>query len=402
MPVQRALVVFLVCAAAALAADPPELQSLKGDKFKGDLVGLTDKEIVLKVGEKPVSTPTDQTLLLQFGPVANVKDAKYAEVELVDGSVLRCGAVSFKGKDATLTLLSGQTVKVPLTSIAYVMNEANDPKLAAQWKELFAGVKKTYDFVVRKGDTGALAKVEGTFFDAADDGKTIAFTPRGTSDKLPILLERVHGMVFLRPPDPNQPSLLCKLYDTQGSTLMAKSAVLKDGTLTVTTQCGVAVDYAVPLLAKLDYSKGKLTYLSEIELARVKVEGSSPLGLTTFRRDNNLDGTAPIQLGGKTYAKGLSMHHHCEVTIDLEGEYREFKAVVGVDDRITQGSDSPTVLKIEGDGKELLSLNVTRKDGAKPITLNIREVQKLRIVVTSDDILGLGSHLALGDAKVSK
>ncbi len=400
---QRVLVMAAVlCASAALAAETPELRPLKGDKFKGELVGLSDKQIVLKVDGKDRVTPTEQTLQLEFAAVSPPRDVKYAEVELVDRSLLRCADVAFKGKEATLSLLSGQTVKVPLTAIGSVMKEAQDLKLVTDWKGLFAGKKRSYDAVVVKSEAGKLSTVEGTFGDATDDGKMIGFTPRG-GDKRELRLERIHGLLFLRPPDPNQPSLLCKFFDKQGSSVMARGVALEGDKVVATAQCGVRVAYDPAEVAKLDYSKGKLTYLSDVELARVKVTDNSEFtGVLHFRRDKNLDGEGPIRVAGKTYPKGLALHAHCELTFDLEGEFREFKFVAGVDDRVGQASDGPTTLRVEADGKELLSLQVTRKDGGVEKTLNVIDVQKLKIVVTSDDVLGLGRHLDLADAKVSK
>jgi hypothetical protein len=403
MSVYRVFLLFLFYTVSIRAAEPLELRPLKGDKLKGNLVSLNDKEIVLQVDGKPQITPTEQTLQLDFGPIASLKDQKYTEVQLVDGSLLRCTNLAFKGKEITVTLLSGQAVKVPMSSIGQIMNEANDLKLATEWKSLFAGKKRSYDVVVARTSAGGLNQLEGTFYEASEDGKQIEFTLKGSDTKTKLMIDNIFGMVFLRPPDPNLPSLLCKLYDTQGSTITASSVVLKDGTFTVTTQCRVKLEFGLPLLAKLDYSKGKLTYLSDFELSRVRVVENSPLGTVQhFRRDKNLDGEGSLQIAGKTYPKGLALHAYCELVFDLEGEYREFQAVAGVDDRVGQGSDGPTTLRIEGDGKELLNIGLARKDGARPITLNIRDVQKLRIIVISDDILGLGRHLDLAEAKVSK
>jgi hypothetical protein len=403
MTLHRAVVGLLVCAGATLAAEAPRLRSLKGEEIKGDLVSLSDKEIVLRVQDKPVTTATSQTLVLEFAPAASLRDVKYSRVELVDGTLFHCSGFAFKGKEVTLTLLSGQSVTAPLTSISYLMHEAHDASLVAAWKTQFAGKKRSYDVVVGKTATGGLNYLEGTFYDASADGKTIAFTRKGDSSKVELQIDRIHGMLLLRPPDPNLPSLLCKFHDTQGSTIMARSAVLKDGKLVITTQCGVPVEYALGLVAKLDYSPGKLTYLSDFELSRVKVTETGALGMVHhFKRDRNLDGTAEIRIAGKSFPKGLSMHAYCDLTFDVEGEFREFRAVAGIDDFVGPPSAGPSTLRIEGDGRELLKMTVTRKDGAKPITLNIREVQKLRIVVSSEDIFGLGCHLALGDAKVSK
>ena len=403
MLIRRLFLLSFLLASTALAAEPVELQPLKGDKLKGDFVSLTEKEIVLQIDGKPVSTPLDKVLQLDFRPMANNKDLKYTAVELVDGSRLNCTDLAFKGKEVTLTLLSGQTVKVPFAALNSVMKEANDVHLTAAWKEMFAGKKRNFDAVVAKTSAGVLNQLEGTFYDASDDGKRIEFMSRGSDVKAKLILDNIFGMALLRLPDPNLPSLLCKLQDTQGSTLMVHRVVSKEGKISVATQCGAQAEYPLALLAQLDYSKGKLTYLSDIELSRVKVVENSPLGDGQhFRRDKNLDGEGLIQIDGKTYPKGLAMHAYCDLTFDLDGEYREFQAIVGIDQRVGQGSDGGTILRIEGDGKELKSLTLTRKDNAHPLILNIRDVHKLRIIVTSDDVLNLGRHLDLADAKVSK
>jgi hypothetical protein len=404
MPAKRALLLFVVCASFALAADPPELRPLKGEKIKGNLVGLNEKEIVLQVNGKPVATPVEGTLQLDFRAPVN-PTVGYSLVELTDGSVLRCSKVELKGKDAALALVTGQVATVPMALLASVMHEADDVKLVAAWKELLGTTRRSFDVLVSKRANGSLGYLEGTFYDAGADGQTIDFQIKGREGKEPIAVAKIHGIVFSRQPDPNMPSRLCEVTDGQGARLFAKSVVLKDGKLVVDTQCGARVEYAPDAIARLDYSKGKLTYLSDVEVARVKLVQVAVQGRTPeFRRDRNPDNTGNIRVAGKTYDKGLAMHARTEVTFDLDGEYREFKAVAGIDDNYSQGCEEPVVVRIEGDGKELLTLNVTRKDGAKPINLNIKDVQKLRLIVdrTPENLLGLGSIVDLADAKVSK
>ena len=401
---RRTLAVLILCASAAVAAETPELRPLKGDPFKGDLVSVSDKQIVLRVNGKERAHPTEQTLTLRFQAAAPPRDAKFAEVVLVDRTLLRCADVAFKGKNATLTLLGGQTVTAPLTSLASVMKEAHDAKLVAAWKDLFADKKRSYDVVVRKSDGGNLNPLEGTFGDAAEDGTRIEFTPRGASDKARVLLERVHGLAFLRPPDPNLSPLSCKFQDERGNTVMARGVVLSGGKFVVTAQCGVKVEYDVSAAALLDYSGGKITHLADFELSRRKVADNKELtGLSSHVAwDTNLDGDGPMRIAGETFPRGLALHARSELTFDLDGEYREFRAVAGFDDRVSRATEAPVLLRIEGDGKELFSARVTRKSGRVPVALNVIDVNKLRVVVTSEIPLPLGCHLDLADAKVSK
>ena len=406
---------FSFCAATAWAAlnPPARLTPLKGEKSKGDLVSVTDKAIVLKVDGKDVSsTPVDQTLTLVFGPVADAKSTPHTLVELIDGSLLRCNKLAFKGKNVTLTTLAGMNVAVPITSLKTVQKEANDVAIIASWKQRMETIgKPTHDILFVKAADGKLQPLEGTFYDANDEGDKIEFLTKddqeaGKTEKKLAALEKIVGMSFRRPAVPFPKELLCRVSDTQGSTLMTSSVELKDGKFNVATVSGATADLPAALVAKLDYSKGKFVYLSDYNIAQMRVveKGAmnDPKMLFPFKRDINLEGTGPIMIASKSFAKGLSVHSYTDFTFELDGAYREFKAVVGVDDNIKQAFDAPTKIRIEGDGKELATIEVTRKDGAKPIFLNVLDVQRLRIIVSGEKLFGISSHVALGDALVTK
>jgi hypothetical protein len=57
---------------------------------------------------------------------------------------------------------------------------------------------------------------------------------------------------------------------------------------------------------------------------------------------------------------------------------------------------------IEGDGQKLFMSEITRKTEPQTLTLDVKNVKQLRIVVSSNRLLGLGDHLNLADAKVTK
>src|SRR5205085_7117008 len=122
--------------------------------------GLNDKEIVLQVNGKPVTTAVEGTLQLDFRAPTSPTGV-WSRVELTDGSVLPCSKVEFKDKDAVLTLVTGQTATIPMALLAAVMHEANDVKLVAGWKELLGAEKRSYDVVVLKKKGGSLGSLDG-------------------------------------------------------------------------------------------------------------------------------------------------------------------------------------------------------------------------------------------------
>jgi len=323
--------------------------------------------------------------------------------------VLRCNKLAFKGPNVTATTLAGMTVTVPIASLKTVQKEANDVGIIASWKQRMETIgKPTHDILISKAADGKLQPLEGTFYDANDAGDKIQFLTKddqeaGNTDKKLASLDKIVGMSFRRAAAVFPKPLLCRVSDTQGSTLMTASVESKDDKFVVTTVSGAKAELPATVLAKLDYSKGKFTYLSDYNIAQMRVvEKPALTGLFPLQRDTNLERSGPIQIATKSYTKGLSLHAYSDLTFELDGAYREFKAVVGIDDNIKQASDVPTKVRIEADGKELATLEITRKDGAKPIALNVLDVQRLRIVVSGDKLLGMSSHVALGDALVTK
>src|SRR5207253_8290192 len=118
-----------------------------------------------------------------------------------------------------------------------------------------------------------------------------------------------------------------------------------------------------------------------------------------WRADRNLENSS-IQLEGQVYAKGLCLHSHTELAYALDGKYKEFKAILGMDDMV--GGDGHPVVRVEGDGKELLAVTVNRKDKRRELALDVRGVKQLRIIVTSSGLFDFGDHVDFADATLCK
>jgi hypothetical protein len=397
----RALLVLLLFAPAAGAA---ELKTLKGDVIKGDVVSVSEKEIIIDTGGgKKVATPITQALALtlseeyeKLGP-----DVRFTQVELTDGSQLKCSAVALKGKEARLTLLQGQIVTVPIAKLNWLLHEANVPDNVKEFREKALGKKQPRDLILVKSGK-VLNPIAGTLGDADDEGKTIEFT-LPTGDKRDVALDRPAALYFQRGPDAAAKPIVCRVLDTSRNLLFASEVKREADGYTVVTSAGASVKYPGDKVAKLDYSGGKIQFLSEMPPVSVKQTSTEGEGsIQKYRRDENLEG-GPIRLGGVVYKTGLSLHSTTELEFNLDGEYRELKALVGIDDDVP-GEDGPVVLKIYADSVEVLKWTITRKDKerVRPLNLAIKDVQKLKIVVTTDDLLDLGKHLTLAEARVTK
>src|SRR5216683_239628 len=386
--------------ARAAEPEPVELRTLTGQTIKGNLESITDKDLVIS-GNGPVKV--DQVVDLVFSANQPQSGDKYSDVELTDGSLLHCSQFILKGNKVELKLVQGVEIKdLPLAAISYILSEAQEPKNREEWQKLLSKRGKG-DLLAIKAADGVVNPLEGTLGEGDTQGETIEFET-STGKKARPRLDRIHGMAFLRQPGGEAAPTLCKAHDLSRDVLVVAQVAMKDNGYTLTTVAGAKVDFPLKSFTRWDFSKGKLTYLSDLEAK--PSETSNVNFVEHYRRDKNLDGE-PIRLPQKNqdgvtalqlFPKGLSLHAYTELLYDIGGEYKEFKAVLGVDPKV-QG-DSHVKLTIEGDGKELFAAEISRKDEPKPITLDIKNVKQLRLVVASAGLLDLGNHVSLADAKV--
>jgi hypothetical protein len=409
MRVLRTLLALLLCAAAARAAEGTgvkvEMRTLKGEVIRGELVGVTAAEVVVATPDGKTAVPTPQVLSVDLEqPEKPLPPEKFLDVELVDGTMFHCAACVLKGKEAALTLATGQELKLPLLKIGNLVRDAQDPKRRKAWNQQL-GRKKAGDVLAKLND-GALAFYEGTLGAVSDDGKTIKLTVEdlGTRE---VVLDTVQGLIFERAVDPNMPLPICKLIDAFGTVVMVQEIELKNGEAAVTTPAGVKTTYPLKLVQRFDYNRDKLKFLSEMEPSLEKIESEEPFQGGSILKDVNLKGE-PIRLGETTYQRGLVLHAVAEVVYDLRGDYREFKAVVGLDKSLLDPKTERTTVKveIETDGRVRYSKTFSLKDKTafEGVTFGLKDAQKLRIVVTpgDDQISSYHLHVALADAKVTK
>lgn len=384
---------FLLAITLTAGAD---VQTLSGKKLSGDMVGLDKQAIVLKTSSGEVRHPLADVLQIDLPSPEVPPKSGWFDVELSDGSVLHCSQVLLKGKSAELTVLPDLPLTVPLSAVFSILRDAHDPAVKALWQKFLPTRGRLDTVVVTSGDK--FDGLGGTFGDGTPAGDGIEFTLSG-GEKLTPRLSKVAGLVLVQKPDANAPPILCKVTDAGRSLLIAADLALSEQGLTVTTVAGVKATYpSATKVTKLDFSKGKLTYLSDLAPSSVD-ETSTEDSVFHYRRDVNLEG-GPLRMAGEIYPKGLALHSRTVLTYDIGGDYRELRAVLGVDEGVV--TDGRVVVTIDGDGRELFKAEIGRKDPPRPLAVDVKGVQKLRLTVKSAGLLDLGAQANLGDAKVSK
>jgi NPCBM/NEW2 domain len=405
MSIVRTILALLVSVTAGWAAEihfvpgGPTGENPLGTAGKGELISLSDKEITWRDQNNNTTVrPLQAVLDVDLQPAVPLPNGlKYTDIELTDGTLLHCSRFAMKSQEVELTLaVSEQTARVPLAMVAYILNDAQDPAIRQEWQEKHLGKKRSQDYlgIRREGSiNGLLGTLSGN-----EQGRIVfEFEGKGGMQKRELDPAKVQGMIFLNTLGPQAPSPVCQVHDVNQNVLVGIRVTADAKGFTVITVCGAKFDYPRPAIARLDYRSDKLVYLSDLKPQ--VIEKTRQGRKDNWRADKNLE-NGSLQLEGQVYGKGLSLHSYTELTYALDGKYKEFKAILGMDDMV--GGDGHPVVKIEGDGKDLLTATVSRKDKRRELALDVRGVKQLRIIVTSSGLFDFGDHVDFADATLCK
>jgi hypothetical protein len=389
---------FVALVLAQAAAPTVEVSTLKGASHQGELVRIAPEAISLQSGDSSVEVPLADVMAVRFPTPGEEPPAEPppARVRLVDGTNVACTDVSTTSQNASLATVRLGTVSVPLTAVASIRLGAPDSKLESAWEELRGRTNPRDLLVIRKDDV--LDHLPGVV--GAVDGETVKFLLGGR--EVPVKRANVFGIVYARGAAP-QKTPVCEATLAGEDTAQLKSVRLESGAITAELLAGPNVNIQPADIRVLDFSLGKVRYLSDLEPREYTLtpffDGEAERSLFRYRRDRNQTAGA-LALGGKTFPKGLWIHSRTKLVYRIGGEYRRFQAVMGIDDDVAPRGDVHVV--ISGDGKPLLEADVRGTDQPRDLDLDVSGVRDLEIFVDYGSGLDISDHLDLAEARVLK
>jgi hypothetical protein len=395
--------VYILLLLTTLAAATPqvEVETLDGRTLIGSLVQLDPQRLTMETPQEQVSLPTDELLQITFKESLVPPDVTpRAWVETADGSSLVGVEFTVEGKTARLQLSDGSVVETPTAALTTVRLAEQSEETAAEWSRI-AGMRHTTDvLVIRSGDV--LDYHRGVLRDVSAD--TLRFELDG--ELLPVGRSKVYGLVYYHPPGDASPEPICQIIDVGGSRWSVKTFEL-GRELGWTTPGGLERAQPPSAIRKIDFSRGRIIFLSDLEPESVGFTPffgageASPLLAEFYAlgKDRNLQ-AGPLQLDSKQYRKGLAMHSRTEVVYRLPGRFRRFQAVVGIDDAVRPRGNVRLV--ISGDQRVLLETTVSGADPPQPVELDLGGVRRLSILADFGQQMDLSDHLDLCEARIIK
>ncbi len=393
---------FLVMIAIVAAVPPVDVETLASPAVSGRLLRLDADQVTVETADGPVSVEIDRMVAVSPADAkASPPSSSAVWVELVDGSALSGRDYSTSGQSARLVTGNGKTLEFAVRHVSSVRLQSQTDAMAKEWSRILEAAHDGDLLIVRKGDL--IDFHQGLLRDVTD--AVVNFESDG--DVLPVKRTKVHGLRYHHSTPSDLPRPICRLTDTSGSVWPVASISLKDDVLHWKTPLGLPVSMPLATVVRIDYSHGKVVYLSDMEPETVDwtaylggAENIALLAKFRFpREDRSLD-SGPLELDGRPYQKGLAIHSRTRLTYRLAGEYARFKATAGIDDSVRPAGHVRLV--ISGDDKVLFEADVAGTDAPKPLDVDLTGVRRLIILVDFGEQLDTADHLDLCEARVVK
>ncbi len=371
-----------------------ELTTLSGHRQTGTLTELSADSASLTAGGKSAKVPLAEVLdIRSLGAkgASAAGDPRRPELTLTDGSHLSYTSLAVNQRGAQVDAATFGKFEIPLNSLASIRLTAIEPQLTDGWHDLTARELTKDMLVIRKGNV--LDHLDGTV--GTIDNVGIHFVIDG--EDVAVKREKIFGIIYARRnAEAGKP--VCEVTSTGGDFVRVQSAQWSGGRLKASLLGGAPIVIPGDQILTLDFSLGKVRYLSQLEPREVKY---TPFfdQIWTYYRDRPRDG-GMLRLGNKEYARGLWIHSRTLLKYRLNGDYRRFQAVMGIDQAVAPLGNVHVV--ISGDDKVLHQSDVRGSDSPLNLDLDIAGVRELEILVDFGADLDIADHLDLADAKVIK
>jgi hypothetical protein len=378
-----------------------EAATLDGRTVVGPIVALTPQRLTVAAESGRVSIPTAKLLTLvpkEKPPAAGVPGVV---VQLADGSVIRGRHYLADGSRARIALADGEVVEAPTEMVQTVLCGApRTAELQSDWARL-TGMKTDADLLIVRSGSG-LDYQKGVLHDVTED--VVRFDLDGKV--LPARRAKVFGFVYHHGAAAEMPPAICRITDAAGSLWLVRSLSLGKK-LQWTTPAGVSVAQSCENIARIDFSAGKLLYLSDLKPDSIAWKPyfgvrEPPAAMKRFfapRFDRDFDSPV-LRLGRVDYPKGIALRSRTELVYRLPERFSRFLAIAGIADAVRP--DGKVRLVVRGDDKVLFEAVFAGSDDPRPIDLDVTGVRRLTILVDFEDGINRADHLLLCNARVSK
>ena len=307
---------------------------LDGQQLSGTLVSIDKESVVLKTidGSQTIVMDTLMSVELMNEKPETIPDAEssLSRIVLHDGSRLSVSAVTRNAQIFGVTGVEIGRQEIPVAAVRAVRLQKADPSVAAQWQTFLQREGSKDLLVVPKRDGSGLDFLAGIVSSISET--EVSFLLDG--DTIPVPIERVFGVVFARP---EQTGLVSGgvLKLVSGDQFFGLSVQYRENQFVAESSWGTSVVLPSTAVSKVDFSSGRIEYLSDLTMLSQRFDGIDPDGslfaglidaetaalMYGPRRDSTMEPGQKIRLRGQRFDKGLCLHSRTEISYALDRRF---------------------------------------------------------------------------------
>lgn len=394
-----AVALMLVSQALAQPASQPahRVDTIDAHSFEGKGVAITADKVEITVDGKLQSLPRGDVAAIRLGACGEPMAQKGQQViRLVGNSQLAVSNLKLEKSKFVFdnTLLGHCEVALESAKAIFEPDKNTTPQAVEQrCAELKVENGSQDTLVIFKSDT-EWPTVDGVL--KGLDGDNVTFTWNEADRTVERKLLRA---IYLANMQAKPPVIAGTVTGTDGSVVGFATLAMDEKHVTVDVAGLGSRKLSRSDVAVINFTSDRVKNLVDLKPDAVKEHG---LFDTKFaHKVNKSVGGKELKLGGQVFATGLGTHSFCELTYKLDGSYKTFVAVAGIDDAVRPSGN--VTLTILGDDKEIQSFKLTGKDKPQLVRVQIDGAKQLVIRVDfGDDKLDVSDHLDIVEARLIK
>lgn len=383
-----------------------EIQLYDNSRLRGQIAGVDESsrlELMQPSGERRF-VPQEEIVSIRFlGRTPLLVQSGTQEFRMLDGSRFRGQILRHEGNRVRIATATAGELTIDLGHMRGFVSLPLIGFSGRKAEELVDGEvtrSSASDVVLdRRGSTysGVVRRLDRTQIDLDHE------------DLLQVVAMRILYLAGVRladaarhPPSPWDGSIRLRVHTRDGSEIFGVLNRVHLGRWEVAPAWDPAItlSIAVDEIDQIQVLGGRVQYLSQ--LTPVEVAEQTILSpRQPFRLDRSSQGDA-LSIAGKRYPQGIGVHANSTLTFNVGGQFKQFKAEVGIATRI--GDRGSVVFSVYGDGRRLFESGVVT-GGAEvplPISVDIENVKRLTLKVTDAGDLDLGDVANWGSARVTR
>ncbi|MGE3165068.1 MAG: NPCBM/NEW2 domain-containing protein [Planctomycetota bacterium] len=164
----------------------------------------------------------------------------------------------------------------------------------------------------------------------------------------------------------------------------------------------------IAAVSSVEFRLGRVEYLSDRTPIRVSEVGPVGLGFHwPWQRNANAYDGGPLQIGNRTFRRGLGVHSECRLTFTIEPGDERFQAWIGIDATGRPANGDPefgsVVFVVKVDGVEKFrSGDVNWERSAQQIEVSLAGGKELELIVECGQKFYILDRADWGDARILK